>query len=189
MFGDIFGLPWWLSDKESTWKYRRHRRHIFDPWIRKIPWSRKWQPTPVFSPGEFHGYRSLTDYSPWGPKSAGHNWVHTHFHLLQLGVGHGEAATGTYWEEARDSTKHPTKHRMAPAMNCPSLNVSSVAWRNPVIVSAGPCRDFIASSSKTSLGEERNLPCRGFICLHFLGVSIPRHGDLIEMISWMIFHT
>ena len=30
-------------------------RHRFDPWIRKIPWRRKWQPTPVFLPGEFHG--------------------------------------------------------------------------------------------------------------------------------------
>ena len=37
----------------------------FDPWVRKIPWSRKWQPTPVFLPGEFHGQRSLKGYSPW----------------------------------------------------------------------------------------------------------------------------
>ena len=38
----------------------------FDPWIGKIPWRREWQPTSVFSPGEFHGQRSLADYSPWG---------------------------------------------------------------------------------------------------------------------------
>ena len=31
----------------------------FDPWVRKIAWRRKWQPTPVFSPGKFHGQRSL----------------------------------------------------------------------------------------------------------------------------------
>ena len=31
-------------------------------WIRKIPWRREWQPTPVFLPGEFHGQRSLADY-------------------------------------------------------------------------------------------------------------------------------
>jgi len=36
----------------------------FDPWVRKIPWSRKWQPTPVFLPGESHGQRSLEGYSP-----------------------------------------------------------------------------------------------------------------------------
>ena len=40
----------------------------FDPWIRKIPWRRKWQPTPVFLPGESHGWRSLVGYSPWGRK-------------------------------------------------------------------------------------------------------------------------
>ena len=42
------------------------RRPRFDPWARKIPWSREWQPTPVFFPGEFHGQRSLAGYSPWG---------------------------------------------------------------------------------------------------------------------------
>ena len=31
-----------------------------------LPWRRKWQPTPVFLPGEFHGQRSLASYSPWG---------------------------------------------------------------------------------------------------------------------------
>ena len=35
------------------------RRYRFDPWVGKIPWRRKWQPTPVFLPGEFHGQRSL----------------------------------------------------------------------------------------------------------------------------------
>ena len=42
------------------------RRPRFDPWAGKIPWSREWQPTPVFFPGEFQGHRSLADYSPWG---------------------------------------------------------------------------------------------------------------------------
>ena len=35
------------------------QRPGFSPWIRKIPWRRKWQPTPVFLPEEFHGQRSL----------------------------------------------------------------------------------------------------------------------------------
>ena len=39
-----------------------------DPWVRKLPWSRKWQPTPVFLPGESHGQRSLVGYSPQGCK-------------------------------------------------------------------------------------------------------------------------
>ena len=42
----------------------------FDPWVGKIPWRRKWQPTPVFLPGESHGRRSLVGYSPWGHKES-----------------------------------------------------------------------------------------------------------------------
>ena len=40
----------------------------FNPWVRKIPWRRKWQPTPEFLPGKFYGWRSLVGYSPWGHK-------------------------------------------------------------------------------------------------------------------------
>ena len=40
------------------------KRRGFDPWVGKIPWSRKWQPTRVFLPGESHGQRSLVGYSP-----------------------------------------------------------------------------------------------------------------------------
>ena len=36
------------------------------PWVRKIPWRRKWQPTALHLPGKFHGQRSLAGYSPWG---------------------------------------------------------------------------------------------------------------------------
>ena len=49
--------------KESTCQCRRRG---FNPWVRKIPWRREWQPTSVFLPGESHGERSLTGYSPWG---------------------------------------------------------------------------------------------------------------------------
>ena len=38
----------------------------FDPWVRKMPWKRAWQPTAVFLPGESHGQRSLGGCSPWG---------------------------------------------------------------------------------------------------------------------------
>ena len=53
------GLPWWLSDKESACQCKRCR---FDLWVGKIPWKRKWQPTPVFLPGKSHGQRSLAGY-------------------------------------------------------------------------------------------------------------------------------
>ena len=42
----------------------------FDPWVRKILWRRKWQPTPVLLPGKSHGQRSAVGYSPWGSKES-----------------------------------------------------------------------------------------------------------------------
>ena len=62
----ITWLPWRLSGKESSCHCRRHG---FEPWVWKIPWRRKWQPTPVFLPGKSHWQRSLVGYSPWGCKS------------------------------------------------------------------------------------------------------------------------
>ena len=44
------------------------RRAGFDPWVRKIPWGRNWQPTPIFLPEESHGQRSLAGCSPWSLK-------------------------------------------------------------------------------------------------------------------------
>ena len=43
---------------------------MLNPWVGKIPWRRKWQPTPIFLPGKSHGWRSLAGYSPWGPKES-----------------------------------------------------------------------------------------------------------------------
>ena len=45
-------------------------RPRFDPWVGKIPWRRKWKPTPVSLPRKFHGRRSLVSYSPWGWKES-----------------------------------------------------------------------------------------------------------------------
>ena len=49
---------------------QRWRRCGFDPWVRKIPWRRKWQPTPVFLPGKSQGQKSQVDYNPRGHKES-----------------------------------------------------------------------------------------------------------------------
>ena len=54
-------LPRWQSGKEFSCQYRRYRKHGFNPWVRKMPWSGKWQPIPVLLPGKFHG-QSLSYY-------------------------------------------------------------------------------------------------------------------------------
>ena len=55
---------------ESPCEGRRWRRQEFDPWVRKIPWRRKWQPTPKFLLGKFHRQRNLEGYSPWDCKES-----------------------------------------------------------------------------------------------------------------------
>ena len=54
--------------KEAVCQCRRRKRLRFDPWVRRIPWSRKWQPTLVFLSEKSCGQRSLAGYSPWGRK-------------------------------------------------------------------------------------------------------------------------
>ena len=63
-------FPGGANGKESAYQCRRHKRRGFDPWAGKIPWRRKWQPTPIFLPGKFHRQRSLASYSPWGCKES-----------------------------------------------------------------------------------------------------------------------
>ena len=70
----LMGLPRWLTGKESICQCKRCR---FDPWVGKILWRRKWQPTPGFLPGKSHGQTSLADYSPWGCKESD-TTEHTH---------------------------------------------------------------------------------------------------------------
>ena len=59
------------------------RRHMFNPWVGKIPWRREWQPTPVFLLGDFHGQRSLAGYSPWCCKESDMTEQLTLTHLLR----------------------------------------------------------------------------------------------------------
>ena len=66
----------------------KHLPAMQETWVRSlggegsIPWRRKWQPTPVFLPGESHGWRSLAGYSPWGRKESDTTErLHFHFHL------------------------------------------------------------------------------------------------------------
>ena len=69
-----FSVSYWVS-QVAQWvkiclqcRWRRRRR--FDPWVRKIPWRRAWEPTPVLLPGESHGQRSLVGYSSQGCKES-----------------------------------------------------------------------------------------------------------------------
>ena len=66
-----------FNDNKKASQGRSHKRRGFHPWVRKIPWRRKWQLTPVLSPGESHRQRSLVGYGPQCCR-VGHDWTTTH---------------------------------------------------------------------------------------------------------------
>ena len=82
----IFRLPRWLSGKESACQ---RKRPGFNPWVRKIPRRKKWQPTPAFLSGKSHGQRNLVGYNPYNHKeldTTEHSWMN-HSYYLSLAFG------------------------------------------------------------------------------------------------------
>ena len=79
----VAGLPWWLSGKEPAYQCKRCR---FDPWVGKILWRRKWQHTPVFSPGKSHEQRTLSRLQSVGSQRVRHNLAtkQQHFEKIYL---------------------------------------------------------------------------------------------------------
>ena len=90
-------FPGGFSDKEPACQCRRRGRCRFDFWVRKIPWTRKWQPAPVFSPGKFHG-QETGGLQAMGPLRIGHNWPGVHTHIqLQISVSSVLTIFNTFW--------------------------------------------------------------------------------------------
>ena len=108
----IIGLPQGLNGKESTCPWRRHG---FDPWARKIPWRRKWQPIPVSLPGKSHGQRSLAGYSPWDHKELGmtQRLKHHQWQILKLST-EKSPSTNTFTDEFTKYLKNEHKFFTLP---------------------------------------------------------------------------
>ena len=71
-------LPGGASGKEPAFQCGRHKRHGFNPWVKKIPWRKEWQPTPVFLPGE------SIDRGTW--QAAVHGFTQSQTWLKQLSI-------------------------------------------------------------------------------------------------------
>ena len=100
------------------------------PWVRKIPWRRKWEPTPVLLPEKFREWRSLVGYSPWGCKEldtterlhfyflSSHEGIITCLHMRN-GEGNGTPLQysclenlmdgGAWWAAVHGVAKSPTQ--------------------------------------------------------------------------------
>ena len=82
----FLAFPGGTSGKEPACQRRRRKRHRFDPWVRKIPWRKAWQPSPVFLSRESHGQRSLAGHSPWGHRESDMTEVTEHARIFLLGL-------------------------------------------------------------------------------------------------------
>ena len=82
-------VPGGTSGKEPACQYRRHEKPRFNPCVRKNPWRRAWQPTPVFLPGESHGQRSLAGYGLEGLKES-QDWSDLAHMYTSLGATHSD---------------------------------------------------------------------------------------------------
>ena len=84
-------------------------RYVFDTWVGNILWRRKWQPTPVFLPGESHRGRSLVGYSPQGRKELSYFT----FFLFFLSVGPTVLPSS--------GPASPPQHHLLPLLSYPVL--------------------------------------------------------------------
>ena len=104
--------------KESACQCRRHFSNGFNPWVRKIPLRRKWQPILAFSPGQSHGQRSLVGYSPWSHKESDTTErarVHTHTHTH---APTGEAASCTLTSLRESTPWSLVRAQLQPSVSC-----------------------------------------------------------------------
>ena len=110
------GPPRWRSGKE----FCQRERLRLNPWVGKIPWSRKWQLAPVFLPGKFHGQMSLLGCSLWSWKeSATTELTHTQ-------------STGYWSKTANLSMGHIWRTQLSPLLNI-QLGINDAYLVSPLI--------------------------------------------------------
>ena len=132
---DLSGLPRWLSGKESACQYRRLKRHRFNPWVRKIPWRRKWQSTPAFLPGKSRGQWSLAVYSPWSHKRVKHSLAAKQ-QQQQIYTFSGQHITKEIHDQPPTPTPHfhSSKEVLVPLS---MVNVLEIPWHLSVLLPGG----------------------------------------------------
>ena len=120
----------------------------FDPWVGKIPWRRKWQPTPVLLPGESHGGRILVGYSPWGRKELD-TTERLHFHFLFFQPGYSLQVSpvrrGSYPSVVSIGTKHRVHRPLERQPSMISMNRPKMESRPSEFLFHSPLLMFLIS--------------------------------------------
>ena len=106
------------------------RRPRLDPWVKKIPWRRRWQPTAVLLPGESHGWKSLVGYNPWGRKESD-TTERLHFHFLSTLIRASLVAQRVKHLPARRETWVRSLGGEDPLEKEMATHSSILAWKTP----------------------------------------------------------
>ena len=144
-----WGFSGGSDGKESTC-----RRPRFDPWVRKIPWRREWQPTPVFLPGKSHGQRSLASYRPWGHKESDMT----------------EGLTLSLLTFIRPIQSEGSESTNVILRNCSKLSNSAVKGSEPLLVSQSSltfCDPLDCSLPVSSVREIHQARIREWVAISF----------------------
>ena len=143
-------LPCWLSGKESTCQCRRPK---VDAWVGKIPWRRKWQPTPVFLPGESHGQSSLVGYSSWCHKESDTTeLLNNNNHSLML-----------IWVPPllyKGILQTPSQSSGSQAILCPHCILKyHIHWPNSILDLSRAVQLWRCLRSSANINKEHEMPC------------------------------
>ena len=142
-------------------------RPRFNPWVRKSPWRRKWQPTPVFLSGESHRQRSLVGYNPWGHKESDTTeWLTLLYTLYIDGCSVGQKEeTGPigdycnhFWmreERAGVGREKTTHHNLFAGLWSPEAQVKGKSSEEKNIVNHPPILEMeIAGMERDKMGRQ-----------------------------------
>ena len=125
--------------KKSLCQYMRHRRHGFNPCVKKIPWRRKWQPTPVFFPGKFHRgawQATVQGAAKESDMTEQHN-MHAYKWIVNHNVDDSDFSGGKIESSGRPWSPKATCNGLGVAENsvgCQSDTILFSGWLNSVPV-------------------------------------------------------
>ena len=176
------------------WYKKKERKENL--WVRKFPWRRKWQPTPVFLPGKSHGRRNLAGYHLWGHKRVGHNWTIKHNTILfksftanknHVKIGHGlwlslfsnSVMSDSLWSHGLQHTRLPCP---SPSLGAYLNSCPLSQWYHPAISSS--VAPF--SSCPQSFPASGSFPMNQFFasCGQSMGVSALASIIPMNILGW-----
>ena len=173
---------------------RRHKRCRFDPWVRKIPWRRAWQPTPVFLPGESQGQRSLVGYSPWSHKESD-----TTEHCLTLLINVVVYIYNFYIFLISIIKQHTPEYLLVSGLYflfclCHTsrgilviqagIETRPLRWRRGVLTSGPPGKSLVSSFLRRFPGNNYCFPPHSFP--RMLSCLDPVHHQILSILHWTL---